>query len=199
MSHSKSLKEKIEYFLYEDDSLSTTAAKFVLMALFAGGFAFAGAMFPGVLRVVGQYKGSRRYSKKQIGNAIYNLKRRKMVEIVSESGGKIKVKLTKEGKEKIREFSFDNLSIAKPKKWDCKWRVVIFDIPTRRNQARNALREKIKELGFFQLQKSVWAHPYPCEDEILLVAEIFRVMPFVEIITAEKILHERKIKNFFRL
>ncbi|MDD5397274.1 MAG: hypothetical protein PHW24_04460 [Candidatus Moranbacteria bacterium] len=79
---------------------------------------------------------------------------------------------------------------------------MIFDIPTKPkiyNQARNALRAKIKELGFYQMQKSVWVYPYECEDEILLVAEIYQVQKHIEIITAEKILHENIVRKAFKL
>ncbi len=198
----KNLKEKIEYFLYENDSFSATAGKFLLMTLALGGVVFAGAVLPGILKVAGSSPRFRRYSKRDIKNAIGNLKRRKLIEIISEQNGRVKVILTNKGKKRVREFAIDNLAIAKPKKWDKKWRVVIFDIPTqpkRLDIARAALREKIKELGFHKLQKSVWIHPYPCEDEILLVGEIFEVTKFIEILTVEKLLHEAKIKAFFNL
>lgn len=200
MKKQKSLREKIEYFLYEDDSFEATAAKFLLMTLALGGVVFAGAVLPGILKFAA---GSRRfgnYDKKQYKLAVNNLKRGNLIEIVSEKNGHIRVNLTNKGKKRIKEFTLDSLSIQKPKKWDKKWRVVIFDIPThpkKMNVARAALREKIKELGFHKLQHSVWVHPYPCEDEILLVSEIFEVTKYIEILTVDKLLHESKIRNFF--
>lgn len=86
--------------------------------------------------------------------------------------------------------------------WDKKWRILIFDIPTKPkiyNQAREALRRKIKGLGFYQMQKSVWVYPYECEDEILFIAELFQVQKHIEIITAEKLLHAEAIKRKFGL
>jgi hypothetical protein len=198
----KSLKEKIEYFLYEDDSFSTTAAKFLLMTLALGSIAFVGAVLPGILRVASGSRKFRNYNKKDIKRAVDNLKRRKLIEIISERGGRVRVNLTNKGIKRVKEFAFDNLAIPKPKKWDRKWRVIIFDIPTqpkKLNQARKALRDKIKELGFRKLQKSVWIYPYPCEDEILLVGEIFNVTKYIEILTVEKLLYETEVKNFFAL
>lgn len=198
----KSLKEKIEYFLYEDDSFSATAGKFLLMTLALGGVVFAGAVLPGILKAARGSRHFRRYDKKQMKRAVDNLKRRKLIEIISEKDGRIRANLTNKGAKRVKEFTFDNLAIRKPPKWDRKWRVVIFDIPThpkKLNYARAALREKIKELGFYKLQKSVWIHPYPCEDEILLIGEIFEVTSCLEILTVEKLLHEAKIKNFFNL
>ena len=59
--------------------------------------------------------------------------------------------------------------------------------------------KKIKDLGFYQMQKSVWVCPYECEDEILLIAEIYQVQKHIEIITAEKILHENLVRQAFNL
>jgi len=196
----KTLKEKIEYFLYEDDSFSTTAAKFLLMTLALSGVVAVGAALPGILKIAGRSPHFQRYSKKGMKDAVGNLKRRRLIEIISEKDGRIRVNLTNKGMKRVKEFAFDKLVIQKPKKWDRKWRVVIFDIPTqpkRLNSARAALRGKIKELGFRKLQKSVWVHPYPCEDEILLVGEIFNVTKYIEILVVEKMLHDLKAKSFF--
>jgi len=198
----KSLKEKIEYFLYEDDSFSTTAAKLLLMTLALGGVVLVGAVLPGILRVASGSQKFKSYNKKDIKRAVDNLKRRKLIEIISERKGRVRVNLTNKGMKRVKEFAFDNLVIPKPKRWDRKWRVIIFDIPTqpkKLDQARKALRDKIKELGFRKLQKSVWIYPYPCEDEILLVGEIFNVTKYIEILTVEKLLHETEVKNFFAL
>lgn len=40
--------------------------------------------------------------------------------------------------------------------WDGQWRIVIFDIPEKRRIARDLLRNRLKEWGFTQKQKSVW-------------------------------------------
>jgi DNA-binding transcriptional regulator PaaX len=38
-------------------------------------------------------------------------------------------------------------------KWDEKWRIVAFDIPEKFKTGRDALRRKLKEVGFHELQK----------------------------------------------
>lgn len=197
----KSLKELADAFI-ESDSVSATAGKFLLMTVAVGGIMFVGALAPGVFSAINKHKRSRRYTKKQIQYAVDNLRRRKMIEVIKDNEGKITVKLTNKGAERIREFSFETLKIKKPLRWDKKWRILIFDIPTKPkiyNQAREALRKKIKELGFYQMQKSVWVYPYECEDELLLIAELYHVQKHIEIITAEKILHENIVKRKFNL
>ena len=191
----------IEKFI-NSDSVSATAGKFLLMTIALGGMVFVGALIPGILALTKESRKYRKYTNKQIKNAIYNLKKRKLIEIVKYANDKVRVRLTNRGKERIKEFSLETLSIEKPKKWDGKWRILMFDIPTKPkiyNQAREALRSKIKELGFHQLQKSAWAYPYECEDELLFIAEIFNVQKHIEIITAEKLLHEDQIKRFFKV
>src|SRR3989338_6355748 len=66
-------------------------------------------------------------------------------------------------------------------------------------QARNAMRWKLQKMGFFQLQKSVWVCPHPCEKEIQLVCEVFKINPFVNIVTAEQIYNDGNLKKYFKL
>ena len=195
----KSIEKSIEKFR-GSDSVPATAAKFLLMTLAVGAVVMGAAIVPGLLSLCNDKKYSKKYTKDQLRNAYYNLKKRKLIEIIQEKDGGIKVKLTNKGKKRIREFSFENLKIKKPIRWDKKWRMLIYDIPTkpkRYNKAREALRAKIKEIGFMQLQKSIWVYPFECEDEILLVAEVFQVQKYIEIVTAEKLLHENRMKKHF--
>lgn len=100
----------------------------------------------------------------------------------------------------MKEIQLDDMEIEKPAHWDKKWRVVIFDIPDKfKRRARDALREKLKKLGFCQLQKSVWVIPYPCQKEIQLLCELFNITPFVNIITAESIYNDIKLRKYFKL
>lgn len=196
------LRNKIEEFLHSD-SVPATATKFLLMFLALGGVAFGGAVIPGMLKVLEEFGLSGEetgFGQKQINNAMRYLKRKKLVEIIKDDNDIISVKLTNKGKSRVREFAIDTITIGKPHKWDGKWRILMFDIPTKPkiyNQAREALRNKIKELGFYQMQKSVWVYPYECEDEILFIAEAFSVEKYIEIVTSDKLLHGENLKGIF--
>lgn len=194
-------KEKIENFL-DSDSPSATATKFVLMFLATGTIVFGGAILPGIFKALGSFNKKGKFSKKEIDSALINIRRQKLIEILKDDSNRVKVLLSNKGKKRIAEYSIDELEIKKPEKWDKKWRILIFDIPTKPkiyNLAREALRGKIKDLGFHQIQKSVWAFPYECEDELLFVAEAFEVQKFIEIFTVEKVLHEKELKATFNL
>ena len=172
-------KEIIENFL-NSDKPSATAAKVILAALALGGIAVVGAVAPNVLSLFGRF-GRDRFSENQIRNGFNNLKRKKLVEVIRTEGDKTIIRLTTKGGKRTREMVLDTLTIPKPKKWDGAWRVMIFDVPVSMNKARSAFRATIKDLGMYQLQKSVWVYPYPCEDEILFTANFFNIEKYIEV------------------
>lgn len=194
----KNLEGSVRKFLDSDDSYAK-ATKIALAILAIGGIMIIGAMAPGIFQAFGKFRRARKYSPQQLRGSIYTLSRQGYVEIIREKDDKTIIRLTNKGRERIKEFSIESISINKQDKWDGKWRVVIFDIPVKFNKAREALRKKLKNLNFYQLQKSVWFYPYPCEDEILFLSNIFRIESFVEIFTADNLLHENKLKRFFKL
>lgn len=194
-------KEKLKDFL----NSNTTEAKVATVALCALAIASvpllivgAGAMGNAV-QVFKAFNKSKKYSNKQISAAIYNMKRQKLIEYVCDKNGKTIVKITTKGKTRLKAFSIELIEIKKPKKWDGKWRLVMFDIPMRFTKGREALRYHLKGLNFFQFQKSAWIYPYPCEDEIIFIADFFGVGKFVEILTVDSISRDEKVKRHFRL
>lgn len=118
---------------------------------------------------------------------------------ISEEGDSIKLELVEEGRKKAYYYNFENLQIKKPKKWDGLWRIVIFDIPEDKKIARDALRRKLKSLGFIQLQKSVFIFPYDCQKEIELIKNTYEIWPYVTFLEAKKIDHAEKFKDKFAL
>jgi len=146
----------------------------------------------------------KKYSQKKLeerkmAQLIWRLKKNRLI-ILSEENGKFKVELTEKGKRVAREIEFENLEIKKPRVWDGKWRIVVFDIPEKcKKRARDALRTKLKKLNFYPLQKSVWACPYPCEKQIQFLCELFDITSFVNIIVAENIYNDVKLRKYFKL
>jgi len=138
------------------------------------------------------------YSERQINSALGRLKRSNML-VLKEKDGKFTVELSEKGKKKIQQITIDDLKNKKPEQWDGLWRVVIFDIPERQKYGRAALRGKMKDLGFYQLQKSVWAFPYDCEKEIELLANYFNIYNYVNFIEAKKISNDTELKQHFQL
>jgi len=71
--------------------------------------------------------------------------------------------------------------------WDKKWRVVIFDIPRELNRERNRFRYRLKTIGFYMMQESVFVFPYPCETELAPYCKSLKIGDYVNIIVAESI------------
>ena len=76
--------------------------------------------------------------------------------------------ITKRGEKVLRGLEIKNYQIRKPKRWDGRWRVLIFDIPERKKRVREQVRRTLHTIGFIRLQDSVWLYPYDCEDIITL-------------------------------
>jgi CRISPR-associated endonuclease Cas2 len=143
---------------------------------------------------------------KKINQANFNrsirrLSDEKLIEEKLLPDGSYKLFLTKEGKNKARKLSLlgEFIKFKKPKYWDKKWRIVIFDIPEKYKGFRNILREHLYFLGFFKLQNSVFVSPYPYEKPILELVALYEAESYVRVITAEKIDNESSLKkHFFR-
>ncbi|MDP4001208.1 MAG: hypothetical protein Q8P83_03130 [bacterium] len=176
--------------------------KDILLAVGAVGFIIlAGALAPNVLKIF-QYtdrKSSKiKYSAKQAKRSLYNLEHRGMVAI-GQKGEKTIIRLTKKGKSRVLKYNFEKIKIETQKRWDKKWRIIIFDIPELHKSARIAFMRKLREIGFSMFQKSVWIIPYPCEDEIDFIKEIYGITQHVNLIIAEKIDKESKFKKIYNL
>jgi DNA-binding transcriptional regulator PaaX len=130
--------------------------------------------------------------------ALNNLKKSRLVIMKEKKDGTFLVELTERGKRKVEEMEFENLQIPKPPKWDGIWRVVLFDIPRKKNKARDALRQKLQLLGFCQLQESAWVFPYPCTKEVEFIVEFFHAYSYVHIVQG-KIKKDAELRKHFHL
>src|SRR3989338_5403341 len=74
----------------------------------------------------------------------------------------------------------------------------LFNIPEKHKKAREALRHNLHRLGFYPLQRSVFAYPYSCKDEIDFVSEFFAVGNFVNYFEANYFDDDSKLKLHFQ-
>ena len=49
------------------------------------------------------------------------------------------------------------------------------------------------------MQKSVFAHPFECEDEINFIVEVFQIRPFVRFVKASSFTNEEQFRMKFDL
>lgn len=183
------------------------AVKIILKGiLYTGGFvalSIASPTFPSrilpqlIKHIRYKVKKRKRDEEKKLYNAFYYLKRNGLIDF-EYRGKQLYISLTPEGKKKVGRYQIDDLEIKKPSKWDKKWRVLIFDIEDKYKMKREALRGKLKELGLYQLQKSVWVCPYDFYREIFILRSFFGLeKKEMKIIVASEIEDDREAKIFF--
>lgn len=137
--------------------------------------------------------------RKTLRRIIREFYRDRLVDFEEQKDSSIKIVLSELGKKRALHYDFEKMEIAKPKVWDKIWRLVIFDIPEKKKRAREALRRKLIELGFYQLQKSVFVFPFECRNEIDFIVEFFELRWHVKLITATDITNEAELKLHFDL
>jgi CRISPR-associated endonuclease Cas2 len=77
---------------------------------------------------------------------------------------------------------------------------LIFDIQDKHKIKREALRGKLKQLGLFQLQKSVWVCPYEFKDVVKILRDFFGLTnDEMKIITASEIEDDKRVFDYFEL
>ena len=171
-----------------------------ILLLLLGGMAFGYSFTPGkqwkVLKEVSQEW--KEINEKKLKQELRQLYRSKIIERKENSDGSYSMTLTEKGRLRILTYHFEKMRI-KGEKWDGKWRMVAFDIPEKLKSGRNALRNKIKELGFYEFQKSVWIYPYKCKDEIDFIIEHFGLRKYVRFGILESIDNEFHLKKIFKL
>ncbi|MFA4954274.1 MAG: CRISPR-associated endonuclease Cas2 [Patescibacteria group bacterium] len=68
-------------------------------------------------------------------------------------------------------------------KWDHLWRLLIFDIPETKKKQRDQFRDLLTSVGCFRIQQSVYAYPYDCKKELLVLASNKYVKKHIEVLT----------------
>ncbi len=172
----------------------------IMGIFFAGTLTIAAPFFVSILipKIIRCVIRSRK-EKQSFCNVFSKLKRKGLIKIAQQNG-QIYISLTAEGKKKAGKYQIDNLEIKKPKKWDGKWRILIFDIKENQRIKREALRGKLKQLNLFKLQNSVWIHPYEFRKEAGLLRSFFGLTKDeMQTIIADKIENDKKAKLFFKL
>jgi len=142
------------------------------------------------------WKGINKSSFKRTIKSLYNSG---MLKEVKNKDGTISVILSEWGKKTAEVYSLDNLKINRSKKWDGNWRGGIFDIPERIKKVRGALRMHLRNLRFYELQKSVFICPFPCAEEIKQIIDFYNISEHVRILMAHSIDNENKLREKFEI
>ncbi|TAL49335.1 CRISPR-associated endonuclease Cas2 [Patescibacteria group bacterium] len=89
--------------------------------------------------------------------------------------------------------------VRKPMRWDKRWRVLIFDIPEKRKEVRNKIRQMLISAGFLRLQDSVWVYPHNCEDFVALLKADLHIGKDLLYLLVDSIENDKYLKEEFDL
>ena len=180
-------------------TLEVQMTKIAIALVLAGGALTIMPTTPGVLSAFGRIHQQRIFfDNDSFKKAAGYLKRKKFVTLAKRESG-YHLRITARGMERLLALAYKNLKIQKLTPWDRVWRVVFFDIPNQQGWAREHFRQKLKGMNFFPLQKSVFATPYPCADEIKFLSALLRVPYCIRIIETRTLENDFEVRKFFNL
>lgn len=178
--------------------------KDILILLGAGTFLAASLIMPNLPMVLKPFLDEKRkkeanewkkFNTWRLKQVLKRMHQQKLVDIVEQDEGYL-VKISDNGKKKLLKFNLDKMEL-KDKKWDGKWRIIIYDILTYKKEQANLFRRTLKRLKFFQLQRSVYITPFKCYDEIEYLRQVCEVDREVLILTVSGLENERAYKEYF--
>jgi DNA-binding transcriptional regulator PaaX len=136
----------------------------------------------------------RRRQKESIHNARMRLVQRGMLEYRNGF-----LRLTKIGAHELKRMERLEFRLQRPRRWDGRWRILIFDIPEYRKTLRDKVRRTLISLGFVRLQDSVWAYPYDCEDFVTLLKADFKIGKDLLYMIVDTLEYDKKLREKFGL
>jgi CRISPR-associated endonuclease Cas2 len=141
----------------------------------------------------------KKIDQRSFDRSIRRLRAQKLVEEICLPDGSFKLVLTEEGKRqaRIQDLFGSSIRFRNPKRWDKKWRVVMFDIPEKSRAFRDTLRTHLHTLHFYKLQQSVFVSPVPCEKQLAELVALYGAEHYVRIMTVGWIDNEKKLKKHF--
>lgn len=172
----------------------------ILKSVLTVGIIGVALIAPNALQVIKFLEKDKGYKERKysLNKKIFILQKQGYIYFVNRDGKKFAT-LTAKGKKEIDKYLLGDLQIKKPKKWDRKWRIVSFDVKNTRTPLRNLLRHHLKRLGFVQYQKSIWIHPYECEEVIIMMKSYFKFGKEVMYIVAEYLENDKDLRKHFKL
>src|SRR3989344_2883022 len=134
----------------------------------------------------------------KVARTFYYLRRRSYIHF-KRKGQDFEITLERNGQKQIRRLEFENLKIAKSESWDGYFWLVAADIPTKYKTGADMMRIKIKELGLYPLQRTLWFYPYDPSIEMEFVARAYGVNSFMTVMKIQEMDREDYdiLKSFF--
>ncbi len=172
--------------------------KNVLKTLVAIGLVATVIALPGMAGVINLFNPRNPRERKRLRRTMRELMAKKIVNYYRQ-GGKDIIEVTDKGRKILLSYDFENIALSPPRKWDGLFRVIIFDIPERKKRARKLFHLKLKEMGLYLLQDSVFITPYECRKEIEYLRNYLFIAPHVQYLLVKNLDDKEKIKRYFNI
>ena len=152
-----------------------------------------------VYRTMRDFREMQALSDRQLRTVSRYIVDKKYIVLNGSRGGGATIRLTEAGKTIVERKALLDLKPKRQKEWNRLWRLVMFDIPTHLKVSRDKFAGLLKELGFIHYQKSVFIYPYPCEEELEILAEYHGISEYVDVIVAKHISRDKEYRKEFNL
>lgn len=147
-----------------------------------GGIAAHGVLHPRVAMSMDQYEFAQMRAgveRAEWNKAMYRLKQKKLIQI-DRKARKIKVFFTKKGSIEMLKVKICACKDRLPSDQVC---LVTFDIPERATTVRYMFRKFLKQAGFIQHQRSVWASRYNVAEDMKNLVKLLKANDWISVYT----------------
>jgi len=145
---------------HREAAWSLTEAVIVgIAALVTGGEALPS--YRGIYRLL-RKEIHREFEARRIPQAVRRAESRGFIRI-TRVRHEFRIQVTEKGHQLLTRRALEGAAAKRPKRWDGRWRVLVFDVPEKRRRDRDVLRKTLRRLGFYHLQHSVWVYPFDCK------------------------------------
>lgn len=172
-------------------------AEIILSLILVTGVMAVAVAMPNAVQLFKYFKPRNTYERNRIKRSVVRLEKRGLIQKMNTADDGFV--LTAKGEEKALRHKLESMKIARPKKWDGKWRLVMFDVPEGKVQARRSINLALKKLGCIHYQKSVFITPFPCKEEIDFVGKCFNVRQNIRLVIAERVEGDAPLKKAFNV
>ncbi len=156
----------------------------------------AATLFKPLLKTKGCFPSWQAFNRRYLKRTIARLHEQKDLKVKIQKGQSV-ILVTKQGRERIIKYAINELEIPKPKDWDKKWRLVVYDIDNKKKRLANLLHQHLIALGFLAFQESVFIYPYPCYQEIKFLRNYYYLNKELHYMTVCELEDEEVFKRYF--
>ena len=174
--------------------------KIVLGTIAVAGILPVALVAPNAIQYILGGIGGRRKPRQwySVGSSTQRLIRKGLILFEKTKAGTF-VRLTEKGQRALQFSQIAEHGLPSPKRWDGKWRILIFDIPERRRLVRSKIRTTLMAWGFARLQDSVWIYPHDCEDYVTLLKADFKIGKDLLYLIVDSLENDARIRKQFKI